>query len=326
MPSPTSALRHRPDLSSSLMEFDVANRRRNFVASQVLPVFEAGVKGGTFGRIKLASLLKQRVTTRNSRGAYNRGDFEFEDDSFATKEHGFEMVVDDHEAAAYAEYFDYEMAQADLAQDAVLENYEKEAADAVFNTSTWTGASLATAITNEWDDASAATPLADVEAAVQKVYAASGLWANALIINRLVYRNLRNCDQIVDRLQAAGAGVQAKPTDINPAMLASLFDLDYVIVCGESKNTANEGQATPTISQIWSNEYAMVCRIATTQNIKEPCLGRTFHWGGDGSRMEGTVERYRSEEVRGDVIRVRHQRGIKILYPQAGHLLSNITT
>ena len=70
----------------------------------------------------------------------------------------------------------------------------------------------------------------------------------------------------------------------------------------------------------------MVCRIATDSDIKSPCIGRTLHWAEDGSEIGGTVETYRDESVRGDVVRVRHQTDEKMLYTQAGHLLSNITT
>jgi hypothetical protein len=51
-----------------------------------------------------------------------------------------------------------------------------------------------------------------------------------------------------------------------------------------------------------------------------------FHWSEDGSSPGGTVESYRDEIVRGNIIRVRHDVDEVVLYAQAGHLLSNITT
>jgi hypothetical protein len=108
-------------------------------------------------------------------------------------------------------------------------------------------------------------------------------------------------------------------------MLARVFDLEYVIVAGTSRNSAKEGQ-TATPVQIWSSEYAMVAKIATSADMREPCIGRTFHWAQDGSSIGGTVESYREEAIRGDVIRVRHDVDEVILYPEAGHLLSNVTT
>jgi hypothetical protein len=60
--------------------------------------------------------------------------------------------------------------------------------------------------------------------------------------------------------------------------------------------------------------------------MREPCIGRTFHWSEDGSQVGGAVEEYYSDEVRADIIRVRHDTDEVIMYPQAGHLLSNITS
>ena len=326
MPSPSSSLStQRPDIAESFMEFDLEMDARGFIASQVFPVVEVASQAGNFGKIPIEQLLQQRSTSRAPGSGYSRGNWTFEPATYATMEHGAEEPVDDRERQMYREYFDAEMVAASRAYSAVLRNAEERVADAVFNTTTWTGATLTTGITHEWDDATNAVPLTDVEAAVQQIYDNSGLWANALIVNRKVFRNLRNVDQVVDRIEATGAGNAAKASDVTPQMLAQAFDLDYVIVAGSSKNSAIEGQSA-SVAQIWSDEYAMVCRVATTGDFREPCIGRTFHWGEDGSSIGGTIESYRDETVRGDVIRVRHDVDEVVLYPQAGHLLSNITT
>lgn len=326
MPSPSSSLATlRPDLSESFMEFDLAMDAAGMISNRVFPVVSVAQQSGNFGKIPIEQLLQQRDTKRSPGSGYSRGNFTFDDATYACVEHGAEEPVDDREAAMYAEYFDAEMIAAQRAYSAVLRNAEQRVADAVFNTTTWTGASLTTAVTNEWDDTTNATPLTDVEAAVQQIYDNSGLWANALIINRKVFRNLRNCDQVIDRINSAGAGSPSKASDVTVEMLAQAFDLDNIIVAGTSKNTANEGQSA-SVSQIWSGEYAMVCKVATSGDFREPCIGRTFHWSGDGSSIGGTVENYRDESVRADIIRVRHDVDEIVLYAQAGHLLSNITT
>ena len=327
MPSPTSSLAtQRPDLATFL-EFDLESERAGYIATQVLPVMSVASQAGNFGKIPLEQLLQQRETKRSPGAGYARGNWTFDKATYATEEHGAEEPVDDREAKMYAEYFDAEQVSTMRAFSSVLRNAEARVADAVFNATTWTGGGLTTAVSNEWDSnhTTSAVPITDVEAAVNKVYDGSGLWPNALIINRKVFRNLRNLDQIIDRIESAGAGNPSKPSDITADMLARVFDLDYVIVAGTSKNSAKEGQtATPT--QIWSSEYAMVCRVATGNDMREACIGRTFHWSNDGSSIGGTVESYRDEVIRGNVIRVRHDVDEVILYPQAGHLLSNVTT
>lgn len=325
MPAPSASLATlRPDLATFL-EFDLESEKNGYIASKVFPVVEVASQAGSFGKIPLEQLLQQRSTNRSPGSGYSRGTYTFTSAAYACEEHGAEEPVDDRQAKMYREYFDAEQIATMRAFSAVLRNAEIRMAAAVFNATTWTGSSLTTAITHEWDDATNAVPLTDVEAAVQKVYDNSGLWANALIINRKVFRNLRNCAQVVDRIESNGAGSPSKASEITVQMLAQAFDLDHIIVAGTSKNSATEGQsATP--AQIWSGEYAMVCRISTSQDMADPCIGRTFHWSEDGSSVGGTVETYRDETVRGNIVRVRHDIDEFPLYTEAGHLLSNITT
>lgn len=327
MPQPSTSLATlRPDLADSLQEFDVMADAMNLIGPRVLPVIQVDSQAGNFGRISVEDLLIDPDTRRAPRSGYNQGDWNFDDGTYSCLEHGWEEPVDDRERRAFQNYTNLETLATARAQGVILRSMEKRIADLVFNTTTWTGASLTTAVTNEWDDATNATPVADVEAAVQKVYDGTGLWPNALVINRKVFRNLRNCDEIRDRIESAGAGDAAKASDVTEAMLAAVFDLDYILVAGGSKNTANRG-ASASISQIWSDEYAMVCKVATDpNNFAEPCIGRTFHWAEDGSSPRGTVETYRHEGIRSNVVRVRTDTDEQILYPQCGHLLSNITT
>lgn len=326
MPSPSASLATlRPDLAESFMEFDLAADQAGYVGTSVFPVVNVDSQAGVFGKIPIEELLQNSDTKRAPGSGYNRGDFNFTTSTYACQEHGHEEVVDDREAKMYAQYFDAEVVSTARAYNAVLRNAEKRIADAVFNTTTWTGASLTTAITHEWDDAANSVPITDVEAAVQKIYDNSGLWANALVINRKVFRNIRNSASVIDRINSAGAGNPSKPSDVTTAMLAQVFDLQHILVAGGTQNTANEGQAA-SLSPVWSGEYAMVCKIATSGDFKEPCIGRTFHWSEDGSSVGGTVESYRDESVRGEIVRVRHDVDEVVLYAEAGHLLSNVTT
>ncbi|HOE97281.1 MAG TPA: hypothetical protein PK847_11930 [Candidatus Sumerlaeota bacterium] len=324
MPQPTTSLATlRPDLAGSLEEFDLAMDRNGFIGLRVLPVIEVAKKSGTFGRIPLEQLLQERDTLRAPGSGYSRGNFKFTPDSYICEEHGAEEPVDDTEAEMYREYFDAELVATERARDVVLRNHELRVASLVFNATTFT--SQTTNVTNEWDDYGNATPIDNIETAVRAIWNRTGLWPNALIINRIVFRNLRNCEQVIDRIASQGAGSAIKASDITADMLARVFDLQQVLVAGSPYNSANEGAAA-TIAPIWSSEYAMVARLAGGNDIREPGLGRTFHWGADGSRIGTTIESYRDETIRGDVIRARHDVDEKLIYPEAAQLLDNVTT
>ena len=323
--TPTSTLATlRPDLAE-FMEFDLESERKGYVATQVLPVVETGLQSDNPGKVPLESLLFAGDTARNSGSGYNRGSYKFETFAYSTHENGWEEPIDERDEKRYQNLLQVDMIANARAQGVVARNQEQRVADLVFNTTTWTGSSLTTAITHEWDDATNCVPVTDVEAAVTKIYDGSGLWANALVINRKVFRNLRNSNQVRDRISSSGAGDPTKARDITVEMLKAVFDLDYIIVAGASKNTANEAKAA-TPAQIWSSEYAMVCRIATSADMREPCIGRTFHWSADGSTIGGTIEEYEEVQSRSRILRVRHDTDEVIMYPAAGHLLSNITT
>jgi len=325
MPSASNAITNlRPDLGGSFVEFDLEMNAMGFIGSRVLPVIDVPKATGSFGILPVEEMLKIRNTKRAPGAGYSRGEFKFETSTFTCEEHGAEEPVDDREASLYSEYFVAEQIAAMRARQAVLANYEARVAAAVFSTSTWTGASLTTAVSTEWSSAASGVPVTDVLTAGNIIYENSGFYPNALIINRRVFRNLKNNAQVIDRIVSAGAGQAAKSGDISAELLAQVFDLDMVIVAGAGKNAANEGQAAD-IDPFWSNEYAMLCRVATGPDIRQPCIGRTFHWSEDGSTIGGTTEEYRDEAVRSKIIRVRHDVDEVIIYANAGHLLSNIT-
>jgi hypothetical protein len=326
MPSPSSSLSTlRPDISGSFTEFDLAMNEAGFIWNRVLPVVDVAKASGNFGIIPVEQLLQNRNTLRAPGSGYSRSKFTFQPSTYACVEHGAEEPVDDREAEMYAEYFDAEVVAGMRAAHAVRLNAEKRVADMVFNATTWNGASLTTGITHEWDDATNAVPVDDVFAARAKVYDGSGVWADTLICNYKVFLNLLKCDQVIERIESAGAGSSSRAGQITLEMLAQVFNLRKIYVAGGTKNTAGEGLAASP-AMVWSDEYAMVCKTADTSDFREACLGRIFHHSADGSSINGTVETYRDEPIRSDVVRVRHDVDEKILYTQLGHLLSNVTT
>jgi hypothetical protein len=325
MPYPSSSLATlRPDLAASFEEFNLAADRAGFIGLRALPVLEVAQAAGNFGRIPIAALLQTPDTTRAPGGGYNRGRFAFTPDSFATVEHGWEEPVDDGEAAILRLYFDAEQHAAQRAMDFVLRAQEIRAAALLFNVTTWTGPTLTTAVTVDWTAAhhATATPVADVMAAKLRVWQNCGMWPNTVILNRALFNHLRQADEVKDYIAARGAGAPIRASEVTAQMMASVFDVDEVLIAGCAYNSANEGQAV-TFTQIWATDYCSVARICKTNDVREPGVGRTFHWGSDGSDIGGTIETYRAEDLRSDVVRVRNQTHEKLLYTQCQHLLTN---
>lgn len=326
MPKPTSSTATaRPDLGLIALEHTMQAAARGFIGLQVLPVLPVAQQTGIYPKITKESFLKLRDTARKSGAAYNRDDYEFEDDNYATKEHGVEEPLDDREVKVYEGIYqglDLEALAVFRAENAVLMGQEKRVADMVFNATTF--ASYTSAVSTEWSTGSSCTPISDVKVVKELIRLACGLAPNAIIFNKTVFNNLTMCSQINDKIKYAGTPFEALAEEEQVRALAKAFGLQ-VLVAGGLYDSAKKGQDA-AISNIWSSEYAMVARLAMgpVLDLKEPCLGRTFLWN-ENSAQNPIVETYREETIRSDIYRVRHDVQEKLMLAPCGYLLSNIT-
>ena len=323
MPSPSQALTTlSPDLAT-LFEYEYAESEPRFVGNQILPLLSVPKQSGNFGRITLETLLENSAQTRRApTSGYQRRQFEFTEDSYATEEHGIEEYLDDREVAMYADYFTAQAVAVRRAVNTILTAHEQRVASAVMDSTYYTG-QAATHVTpaTAWDVASS-TPIEDVEAAWNKLRDNSGFRANALILSEAVYRVLRSHPDVVARVESSGAGFAARARDVNLSQLAAVFDIPKIIVGGGMYNTSNPNESA-SLADIWGTDV-LVAKVANSNDMREPCIGRTFHWSADGSISGGLVETYREEAVRSNIVRVRHDVQEKILYQDLGVMIDSV--
>lgn len=328
MPAPTSQLRTlRPELST-FEELNSEMQRRGYVGTRILPAFPVSVASGTFSVIELKSLLAQANadTRRTSNGGYARGDYTFEERAYITKENGWEEPVDQRELAMYRNFFDLEAVAAARAWEHVLNSLERRIIAAAV-TATVT-ASRTTAAGTAWGTFASSTPINNVFAAQEAVWLRTGLWPKTLTMSRRSFRKLRRSAQVIAALEGQGAGVAATQKGISREMLAEVLDVEEIVVADAIRNTALKGQAA-VIDSVFPEDQVLVSVSAQSNDFKEPCLGRTFYWGGDGSQIGeegliGVVERYEEPQTRKEIVRVRHETAEFILYGEAAQVITGV--
>ncbi len=317
-PKTDSAI-YRPDLGIAVSEY-VEGVTLPFIGLKVMPIFNSPLQASSYPVIPKEALLKIPDTSRAPRGNYQRGTWEYERGTFATAEQGWEEPIDDVERAL----FDQEApGQADFVatqrgMNHIMRGQEKRIADKVFNASNFS----ANTITNEWDDATNAVPIDDVNDGILSFRNASGMLPDALIISYSTFLDLKVVDQVVDQLKYTFPGI-----DINgmtATQLAQLFSIPQVLVGGSVYDSSGEGIDT-SISALWSNEYAALVKISNGQDLTQPGIGRTFLWTED-SPQNPVVEEYRDETIRSDVYRVRHNVDERLMqsHDSTGAVKSNI--
>lgn len=320
MPRPTAGTTiQRPDLGAIAYEYMLEASQRGFIGLSILPIFETPLQSADYPIIPLESLLKLQETKRAPRGGYNRSDYEFKTGTYACAEYGWEEPVDDGEAALYRRYFDAEEVAVKRAVDVILRNQEARIAAAIMNTLNITATSD---VGIAWSTPATATPRTDVNTAKQAMRMASGLVPNVIAMSKKVFdatlmiQEITNALVYTNPLQIGGEEAQRRT-------LAQYFGVDEILVGGAIKDSAKKGQSA-SIADLWDDEYIALLKVSSGgQDLRDPCIGRTFLWTAD-SPSNLVTEQYREEQTRSNVYRARHNVAEAFVFKGAGYLLGNI--
>lgn len=322
MRTASNAALYRPDLGIMVMEY-VEGPTMGLIGLELMPLFPTPQQAASFPVIPKEALMSVPDVSRAPRGGYNRGDWKYERGLFQTQERGWEEPVDDAERSLFEQETGNGMADfiaTRRATNYILKGQEKRIADILFSETYFTGHAVAT----EWNTAATATPIIDVKDGRAAFRSQCGMLPDALVISWTTFEDLKNCDEIVDRLKYTFPGI-----DINrmtSSQLAAVFDVPQVYIGGATYNTKGENIAS-VMADLWSSEYAALVKISRGQDMTEPGFGRTFLWTAD-SPQNPIVEQYRDEGVRSDIFRVRHNVDERLIrsYDNAGNVVSDIAS
>ena len=336
MAQPSVAIR-RLDLSMTYVEFSLRANRQKFGGLKLLPALIVGnLSQADFPRINLASLLTavSKSDKRAPYGSYSRDTFTWDSDSYSLSDHGVEELVDDALIEMYGDIINAELISTMRAIDKVVRRLEVDIAAQTF-TAAYPHQDDANV---PWSNYENATPVDDIFAAINAVEDRTGITPNKLAITDKGWRDLRQCQQLLDRLSM---GSNDDPEKVTRSGFLSLFDeLDELIVLGGYDNTANSGQS-PDVGRVWDSSMAMVAAVSNAPIDENdltditPHLGRTlFHqdsssspgslMGAEDAEQAVIVEEYREEKRRGGVVRARNWRQVKFLHKECGQLITNV--
>lgn len=309
----------RPLLSQTCSEY-ASGLGSQFMGLEVLPPSMEDQDTGTFSRLVIENITDGTGDGRRAPGAgYERTESTFEETNYSTKEYGLEEPLDDSEADRYSVYMDAEREIANTVTYKVHRLMEKRIAAKVFNTTTFSG--YTAAVSTEWSTASTSEPYNDIQDAIltlkTQMGGALGNSELCLAVSEKVFRNIIKTTQIQNKIMG-GSGSMADETStrhmIGAARLADILGIDQVFY----------SPAQDAGSDIWNDEYALLYFRSQSPNLREVQIGRTFMWNEAGNPY--TVETYRDEPIRSEVIRVRQHTDENVFTPMAGYLFSNITT
>jgi hypothetical protein len=175
--------------------------------------------------------------------------------------------------------------------------YEVRVANKIMNTANYPSVN----VSKKWTDVTADVK-ADVDTS-KEVMRKKGVPPNLLVISWTTFLNIKKTTMVKDAIKYIFPDT-AKTGAITKEHLEAYLEID-IEVAGALKNSAKKG-ANASLADIWSSDYAMLCRVAAPgSDISEPSVGRTLIWN-EGASEDFVVEEYYEDQVRANILRVRH--------------------
>lgn len=308
----------RPDLGALAYEYMIEAAMALFIGMRLMPIKRVSKSSAEYPVIPLAAFLETPDTKRADRGNYNRSDWNFKFQNYSTEDHGWEEVMDDREKALYQNYFDMEEAALMRAMAIVMRAHEIRVKDLVYDTATIANGAVGVA----WTTPATATPKADVDGAKDSMRSNFGVLPNAMTIALSRFNALLRTAELKDALKYTNP-IEMGGMDVQRSLVAQYFGLDEILIGDAQQNTAKKGQ-TVNLGEIWTPGNVGLYAVSDgSEDMKEPVIGRTMQFE-DGAPDILTIETYRDEPKRADILRVRNDVDEVYQYEGAGYILTGI--
>ncbi len=205
---------------------------------------------------------------------------------------------------------------------------EKSWVDSYFKGGVWTndfdgvasGQAWGSSTILQWNDANS-TPIEDIRKASTTVLQSTGFMPNVLVLGKAVYDALVDHPDMIDRIkygQTPGA-----PAMVNRQALASLFEVERVVVMSSIENTAKEG-ATAAHSFI-GGKKALLAYAAPSPGLMTPSAGYTFIWSGMYGAMQGQrITQFRMQQLKADRMEIETCFDHKLVAADLGFMFDSV--
>jgi hypothetical protein len=305
----------RQDISTLLME--AVHQEKHYIAPMLLPIYGSEREVGRYPKFTIGKgeLLKRESQRRGATGTYNESEEVFEWDSYQTAEYGHEKRIDDVVRKQMRDFFDAEMVTAKFCMNKLMLDYEVEAANTLFNASTFITESAGTAYT-EANLETMDVP-ADINALIEKLTLV-GEEPNTMVLSLPLFNRIKRSKKLQTYLYGHLNTTQGG-SNITSQIIAEAFGIANVLVAKKSHDNAIKGKTN--VVPVWSNNHIWIGDIQGG-DFMNGGAGRTIIWDADSEGGLFTSDQYRDEARRGDKIRVRSNRVIKIINPNSARMIA----
>jgi hypothetical protein len=298
----------------ALTNVSIAYRNPSFISDIIAPLVGVRKQQDRYFIYDSEREAFRSTSDRRAPGAEaNEVNFALSTDSYYCADHALVSVIPDEERENADPVIQPDIDRTEFLSDKIDLNKEIELAGTVANDTTLGGTTLTT--TGQWSHADS-DPLIAVEAGKAAIVSAVQVVPNTLVLPYEVYVKVRTHADVLDALKYTNSGLPS------PQALADYFDVERVLVPRAVKNTAQPGQ-TASMSYVWGKN-AFLCYIPPRAALKTIAFAQTFAWtSAPGSVSGRTVETWRENARKSDIVRVQRYYDQKVIAPQAIYVWKN---
>lgn len=310
----------RPDLAGVVEEAFLQSSL--YIGAKVLPPMPVPNRAGQYPVIKknAGNLIRNEVKVRGAGSNYARIQRAWEADDYTAQEYGIESIVPDDNAKDLSRFFD--VASFEIRRDVgqVQLAHEIRVAAKIFNTSTYTLSTCATAYTGA--NLASFDIGYDVDGMKEAIQGRGESVDNLTLVMSLpVFLRARQSTRLQNRIR----GTVSTDTllTLSAQSMADALEVKEVLIGRATYDTSKQGASASTLSNIWSNDYLWLGRVEQPSGPDQYFnggTGFTLYWDQDSAIWQ--VEQYREEDIRSTIIRARQYTAEKIVLATGAQILA----
>ena len=246
-----------------LTNISIMYRNAAYVGTQLMPVVPVKKKSDIYYIYdSKADRFRIPKTLRAPKTESRTVDWKVTEGVYSCDEHALNDLIDDIERDNADKPLNLEVDTVEFLTDIIKLSLEMRIKTVV-------EANLAANVpTTKWDVYATSDPIGDIETGKAAIHAVIFKRPNVLLLGQAVYDKLKHHPDILDRIKYVQKGV------VTAELLASIFEVEKVIIGAAGYNTAKEGK-TASYSYLWGKN-AILAYVEPRPGIKKFSLGYVF--------------------------------------------------
>ncbi len=249
-----------------------------YIADKVFPVIPVKRQSDLYYIYDKGDFLRDEAQVRGRIAESAGGDYDLSTAVYHCKKHAFHKDVAPEDRVNYDEPLDADKDAQIFVTQKMLIRREMDWASKFFRSGVWSneiaGAAAGAVGANEtvyWND-DTSDPIKDITSQAISMASATGYKPNTLVLSPYVFNELKNHFDILDRIKYTEKGI------VTTSLLASLFEVDKVLVAWSVVNTAQKGAADDV--GFIMGKSALLCYSNPTPALRAPSAGYIYAWTG----------------------------------------------